>query len=185
MLARSLLAPLAVLIVPLLALPAPAQTRLRLKFQKDQTNEYVMVQEMKMTMPTPMGMLNMTMRQTVDLSMHVEEVKDDGSARVKTKFNKVTMEMKGLPTGDVEIDSTKDEQQDNAFAKMMGGMIHAMGKAEFTATMSPRGEVSDVKLPEELVKEFQKLPNSAQFGDFFSEKGLKNIMGHSGLVLPP
>src|SRR5262249_40096645 len=103
---------------------------------------------------------------------------------VRTKFNRVTMEMKGLPTGDIEIDSTKDEQLDNPFAKVMGGLIRAMGKAEFSATMTPRGEISDIKIPDDLLKEFQKVRGSSQFGDFFSEKGLKNLMGHSGLVLP-
>lgn len=184
MLSRSALAPLALVLAPLLVSPAHGQTTLRLKFKKDQTNAYVMVQEMKMTMMGPMGPINMTMKQTVDMAMTAEDVKDDGSARVKTKFNKVTMEMKGLPTGDIEIDSSKDELPDNPLAKMMGGLIKTMGRAEFSATMSPRGEISEMKIPDDLIKEFQALPGSAQMGDFFSEKGLKNLMGHSGLVMP-
>jgi len=182
---RTLSGPLALALVPLLAGLAPAQTALRMKFQKDQSSTYEMVQQMKMSMQVQGKNIDTDMRQTVVMTMKVLEVLDNGNARIKMKFDHVRMEMKGVPgIGDVDIDSRKDEVPNNPLGQLLGGLVKALGKAEFDTVMSPRGETVEFKLPDDLVKEFQSLPGSAQMGDFFSEKGLKNMMGQSGMVLP-
>jgi hypothetical protein len=176
---------LALAICALTVAGADAQTTLRLKYKKGDVNAYEMTQSMKMAQNVQGMDIDTTIKQTMELETKVEDVLDNGNAKVVTKFKRVRMELEApAPVGKVVLDSKDDQLPDNPVAKIMGGMIKTLAKVEFAATMTPRGETVDFKLPAELIQEFRNMPGGAQLGDMFSEEGLKNMMSQSGIILP-
>lgn len=180
---RILLASLAAFAFLCLAGSAEAQTTLRMKFTKGQTNSYEMIQEMKIAQTIAGKNIDMEMKQTMEFSQTVDDVLADGNARMTTKFTRVKMAMKG-PV-EVDIDSAAENAaDDNPVAGIMSGLVKTLAKVRFEATIKPTGELIDVKIPEELVKEFRNIPGSAQMGDMFSEQGLKQMMSQSSISFP-
>jgi hypothetical protein len=175
---------LALAICALTVAGADAQTTLRLKYKKGDVNVYEMIQSMKMVQNVQGMDIDTTVKQSMELETKIEDVLGNGNAKVITKLKRVRMELEAPPVGKVVIDSNDDQLPDNPIAKVMGGMIKTLAKVEFSATMTPRGETVDFKLPAELVQEFRNMPGGAQLGDMFSEEGLKNMMSQSGIVLP-
>ena len=164
---------------------APAQTTLRYKYAKGDSNTYELTQNMKMAQNVGGNNIGTTMKQTMVMTTTVQEILPNGNAKVETKFDHVRMEMDMPGLGNVVLDS-KDENPGagNPIGAVMGGMIKTLAKVQFVATMTPLGETVDFKMPKELIDEFKAMPGGAQMGDMFSEQGIKNMMGASGLVLP-
>ena len=56
--------------------------------------------------------------------------------------------------------------------------------AEFAFKMDPRGEISDIKLPEKMLAMLRGEGEPAGAQGQFSEAGLKNMIAQMGLILP-
>jgi hypothetical protein len=180
---RIIMTPLAALALLCACASAEAQTNLRFKFVKGQTNSYDMTQEMSIAQMIAGKNIDMEMKQSIEFSQTVDEVLADGSAKVTTKFTRARMSMKG-PL-EVDLDSANENAaNDNPGAAILGGLVKTLGKIQFTAVMKTTGELSDVKVPEDLVKELRNLPGSAQMGDMFSEQGLKQMMSQGSITFP-
>jgi hypothetical protein len=63
-------------------------------------------------------------------------------------------------------------------------MYKALTEAEFELTMTNRGEIKDVKIPEKLLEALKNSPNSAALGDLTTPEGFKKMLSQSALVLP-
>jgi hypothetical protein len=162
---------------------APAQTTLRFKFAKGQVHNYEMVQDMKIAQDVAGNKVETELKQTIELSQTVDDVLDDGSAKVTTKFTRAKMDIKG-PFA-VTLDSANlKAADDNLIAKMMSGVVKTLSKVEFTATQKANGEMTDMKVPEAVLKEFRASPIGALAGDLFSDESLKQMMTQGGIVLP-
>ena len=169
------------------ALGAEAQsTTLAYKFKKGDRNDYEFIQDVKMTQ-TINGQVNATeMKQTFQMVLIVDEVLANGSARIVNKFDHVKLEMTApAPIGNVVFDSNDENPGgDNPAAPILGKLIKMLARVQFSAGVSSRGESSDAKIPKEFLEEIKNLPGAGQFGDMFSEQGLKNLTAQSGVILP-
>jgi len=63
-------------------------------------------------------------------------------------------------------------------------MYKAMTEGEFEITMTSRGEVKDVKIPEQVITALKNAPNAAAMGDIASADGFKKMISQGALVLP-
>jgi hypothetical protein len=179
---------LAVLIAALLCmLPAlsTAQEPLRWKFEQGQKLDYDMIQDMTIgSTGGPLGAQTMTMRQEMDMTWAVEGVNEDGDAVIRQKFDRMKIKMTlPPPLGTIEYDS-KSGQAPQGPAAMLAPMYKAMTEAEFELTMTPRGEIKDVKIPDQVLAALRNSPGAAAMGDMATPEGFKKMISQGALVLP-
>jgi hypothetical protein len=181
---RFLLAAVAVLSMTM-ASGAGAQEPLRWKFEKGAKFDYDMVQDMTIgSTGGPLGAQNVTMHQELQMTWDVQEVNKDGDAVIQQKINRVKMKMAlPAPVGAIEYDSTSDKPPVGP-AAMLAPMYTAMTKGAFIITMTPRGEIKDVKIPDEVVAALKASPGAAAMGDMATAEGFKKMISQGSLVLP-
>jgi hypothetical protein len=158
---------------------------LRWKFEPGQKLNYSMVQEMTISsVGGPFGNQNVTMNQEMDMIWHVVRMTDDGNAIVSQKFDRMKMKMTlPPPVGVLEYDS-KSEAAPTGVAAMFTPMYQALAKAEFELTMTPRGEIKDVKVPDDVIAALKNSPGGMAMGDMATPEGFKKMISQGALVLP-
>jgi hypothetical protein len=154
------------------------------KFKIGEGNHYRMTQ--KMTIDIQMGdgaSETQDITNVIDMSWIADEVNDDGSARLTQTIDRMRMTIAPKGRDTVEFDSkTTDEPQ--GFAAMVAPLFRELSRAKFKLTMSQRGKVSDVEVPESLVAALAASPGAAAMGDLATAKGLENTMSRMSLEMP-
>jgi Family of unknown function (DUF6263) len=169
-------------------LPAASVARsaepLRWKFNVGDKFNYAVTQDMTMNVNAgPAGQMATTMKQTMDMTWNVKAVNDSGDAEITQSVDQVKLSM-NMPTGQtMEYDSKSDEAP-TGMAAMVAPTYDAMTKGEFSFTISPRGEISDVKVPPEVIEELKKSPGAGMMGDMASAEGFQKMIMQGSLVLP-
>lgn len=154
------------------------------KFTKDAKNRYRLTQDMAMTMNLgPGGEVATNTTNVMDMSWVVKEVKDDGSAVVQQKIERIRMTMKA-PGGAVAEFDTESTDEPQGFAAMIAPLFREMTRSEFTVTMSPRGAISDVEVPEALTRALAASPGAQALGELATAEGLKKMVSGVAFELP-
>jgi hypothetical protein len=173
------------IVIPMLVLitaahTATAETELRWKFKQGDKTQYEM--KMEMTQDTKAGdaPVQAKMSQVMDMTWEVKSVADDGTATLHQTIDRIRMEMT-MPTGagaDFKFDSQNPEQDKvpPGIAKTFAAMV---GKP-FVLTVTPQGEVKDLKSPEGMVA---ALKGSA-IGGAVTEDSLKQMISQSMMPFP-
>ncbi len=161
---------------------AHAQTTLRYKFKDGEKLNYIMDQKMSMKMSVMGQDIDMSVNQTIDISWNVKEVKD-GKAKMTQKFERFRFNMDGGPTGKIAFDSKDPKEPEGPIGQIMGPMLKALAGMEVSMTMDEQGEISEVKVPPDLVN-LMKKAGGAPGMDMFSEDGIKKMLAQGGMVLP-
>jgi hypothetical protein len=121
-----------------------------------------------------------TVTQTLDATWAVKSVDASGTAEMTQSIDRLRTKIES-PFGSIEYDSKADKQPEGPIAAGVVPMLKALVGAKFQYKMSPQGELSEVQVPEGLVKALKEAGPSA---GMFSEDGLKNMIHDSSLVLP-
>jgi hypothetical protein len=160
-----------------------AAAPLRWKFQPSLTNRYETTQDTTITKTGAGGEFTQKSNMTMNMSWTVEKVKDDGSAVLKQKIDRMRMKI-SLGDGQAsEIDSAaKADPQGQA--AIMAPFLKVMTEHPFTVTMTPRGEVKDVELPKEIAEALKSQPGAPQMGDLATTDGFKKLVAAASFVLP-
>ncbi|HQR41994.1 MAG TPA: DUF6263 family protein [Gemmatales bacterium] len=159
---------------------------LRYKFSAGTKNSYVMEQNQTMKMSAMGQEFEIKINMSMELSQAIDRVDTaTGNAVMKQKIERVKMKMEGGPIGSMEYDSKSDKEPEGALAAM-AGIMKAMTESEISMTMSPLGEVSNIKMPEKLMEEMKNLGGGAGGlgGNMFSEDQFKNMLNQSVMILP-
>ncbi len=172
------------LALTLLASPAPAAEPLAWKFTPGLTNRYRMNQDTRLTINSGAGGDATTHSvTTIDISWIVEKVNDDGSAVLDQRIERMRIKAE---TGDnqvAEIDSAAKEDPQGQAATLVP-LLKAITSKPFKVTMTPRGEIKEVEVPEAIVEALKNQPGAAQMGDLATEAGFKKLVGQASFVLP-
>jgi hypothetical protein len=132
----------------------------------------------------PGGPQNVTMNQDLKMTWDIQDVTKEGNAIIQQKIESVKMKMAlPPPVGAIEYDSTSEKPPAGP-AAMLAPMYGAMMKGAFTITMTPQGEIKDVKIPEEIVAALKNSPGAAAMGDMASPEGFKKMIKQGSLKLP-
>lgn len=163
---------------------ARAAEPLRWKFNVGDKLNYAVTQDMTMNMSAgTAGQISTTMKQSMDMTWSVKAVNDSGDAEVGQSIDRVKLSM-SMPTGqNMEYDSSSDEAP-GGMAAMIAPMYDAMTEGEFSFTISPRGEISDVKIPPEVMEALKKTPGASMMGDMASAEGFQQMIMQGSLVFP-
>jgi hypothetical protein len=109
---------------------------------------------------------------------------DEGDAVINQRFDRMKMKITlPPPVGVVEYDS-KSEAAPTGTAALFAPMYQALTKAQFELTMTPRGEIKDVKVPDEVIAALKNSPGGMALGDLATPEGFKRMISQSALVLP-
>lgn len=162
----------------LFVLDAPAQTLLKYKFAKGQSDAYELVLSSKVAQASPK--VELEVKQTVELSQTVDEVLPDGSAKITWKFTRARTAISGTANTSVDSADTREPGKDaGPLAGPLAAAVKALVKVECSSTLSPTGELGDVRFSEAAAKELKGLP---EMGDLFTEQGIKNTLSLIGFV---
>lgn len=164
-----------------LAAPAVAQVQLKWTLKKGEKLNYEVVQNLEATNRNGKIKVN----QTIDLSWNVKETKSDGSAVIGQKITRIRVAaMDSGMTGKVEYD-TRTGPGEDALTRRIHDSMGALITGSSTLTLTPRGEIKDLKLSRELKAAFAKAKGVAgATGGGIDADTLKQIVGLMGAVFP-
>jgi hypothetical protein len=158
---------------------APAQTKLRWKFTEGSKSKYSMTQNIDIAVDAGGQKIDTKMTQEIDTTWAVEKVASNGSAVMKQSIDRMQLTVKG-PTGEMKFDSKDPDAASPELAQMKPLMAAMIGQP-FELTMSPLGEISDVKVPAKMIEAGK---DAGPAGAFLSEKGLKDMATQGSLTFP-
>src|SRR5262249_6814548 len=120
---------------------------LRYRFRKGDQFRYVVEKKMETTSTTAGNQRSTLTTQTYDVSWRVTNVDSNGNARMTLTIDRLRYEQDNGFPGKVEFDSQKHRNPQGAPAgvRVLSAILKAQVGAQFTCTISPRGEVSDFK----------------------------------------
>src|SRR5262249_3888388 len=134
---------------------ARAEDALRWRFKQGEKLNYLMTQDMDMQMTVPAGpggqggQVSTTVHQVMDMTWEVQGVDDNtGDAVIQQKFDHIQMKMTPSVGPGIDYDSKSDKPPEG-LAAMIAPLYDAMTAGEFELTMSARGQVKDVKIPQQ------------------------------------
>lgn len=160
-----------------------ADDALRWKFEVGEKLNFNVEQEMTISMDGgPVGKISSTIEQQMGMTWQVEGVNETGEAVIRQKIDRVQL-TNTSPVGNFEYDSDSQEPP-TGMAAMVAPMYDAMTKSDFEITITARGEVKDVKIPEEVLTALKNSPAAQQMGEMASAEGLKKMLTHGAFVLP-
>jgi hypothetical protein len=164
---------------------------LRWKFKPDETLNYVLERGVEGKIVLSGAEIAFTMGMTFDTTWKTASVADDGTAAVELTVDRIQVNMSSPLFGNMVYDSKGGEEPKSPVWLQMKPVLTAMLGEAFKTKISPRGEVSDVVMPEKLAKSLadQKIGENRRQGfgiggNPFGEKGIKELIAKSVLILP-
>jgi hypothetical protein len=163
---------------------AMAAEPIRWKLKAGDKFNYDMNQDTTMNMNAgPAGQMVTTVQQKMEMTWDVQQVNEAGDAVIKQSFDRVTMNMNAPMGQTIEYDSDAAEPAEG-LATMIAPLYDAMTEGEFEVTMSARGEIRDVKIPQEVIDAIKNSPGAAAMGEMATSEGFQNMIMQGALVLP-
>lgn len=161
-----------------------ATAPLRWKLKLGEKLKYRIVDELTLTTRGgPLGDRSFPTRQEMGVTWSVVGVKDDGETVIEQKIDHVQARMTGPDGKPVEFDSA-GEDSTSSRAAMVAPFYQALTKGDFEFTMTARGEIKDVKVPDEVLEGLKNSPGASLLGDIATAEGLARMVAKWALVLP-
>jgi hypothetical protein len=177
---------LALLLFLAAGVPARAQAQervpLRWKFKAGDALHYRMDQNSKTQVKINEQEITTTVSQVLNTTWMVKSIDDKGNALMAQTIDSIKTKIES-PFAAVEYDTTSGKEPVGPIAAGVVPMIKALVGKTFQYTMTPAGELRDVKVPEGLLKALKEAGPSAPAVGMFSEEGLKNMITESSLIL--
>jgi RNA polymerase sigma factor (sigma-70 family) len=171
---------------PALVPGRPRGTVLRYKFKEGDTFTYVTEKKSDTRTTTAAIDRQVAITHTYDVTWKVTRVDGDGNARVTLTIDRVRyVDEESFPVARaLEFDSRKQKSPAGqpAMVRILSPLLRAHVGAEFTCLVSPRGEVSDFKMPKKLadvVRSIQGLESQYSVESFKQQ-----LACQGGVVLP-
>uniref|UniRef100_A0A7C4LNB9 DUF3108 domain-containing protein n=1 Tax=Schlesneria paludicola TaxID=360056 RepID=A0A7C4LNB9_9PLAN len=167
---------------------AHAEATLRYKFKAGDETRYVLTQSLttEVTLPQQEKPVTTGMTQSMYFKNVVDEVTSTGSARLRQTYTRIKLSVRSSAAGaqSFDYDSAAEEQPTGPIAESILKSIKPLLNAEIQQTISPRGEISDVIVPQSLLDAFKSNPALAAMGNTFSAEGFKNLSAQSAVSFP-
>ena len=113
------------------------------------------------------------------MTLDVQGVNQAGEAVIVVKFDRIQSKVSNPEP--VEFDSAKDAPADGK-AATYAPLYKAMTQGDFEVTMTARGEIKDVKVPQDVLDVLKT--NQQAMGDLATPKGLQEAIMRFSFVLP-
>jgi hypothetical protein len=157
---------------------------LRWKFKVGEKLTCSISQDMNMNIDAGQtGDLTRVVHQSMDMTWNVEGVNDEGDAVITQSIDRVRMKVDAPGGQGFEYDSDAEEPA-AGMAALISPMFEAMTAGEYEVTMTPRGEVRSIHIPEEVAKEIEHGPGGETAGGEDAVERFKSMVAQGALVLP-
>ncbi len=124
---------------------------------------------------------------TFDVTRTVKKLLSNGSAEMALKFDRIRVNTSGKiennPLESVVFDS-KDAKDPEGPAADLGAVLRTLVGNDATFTITPLGELSDLRLPEKAVDALKDRPQPISTQNPLTEDDFKEVITESTLVLP-
>ncbi len=153
-----------------------AQKTLAWKFKRDSVTSLLIEQDTSIQMETASGgavaPIQTQQLQVSNITWTVKEIASDGHASIEQLVKRVQLDMKS-PAGNFQID-TNNNQPLTGIGELMAKGIRPLAGARFIVKTKPSGEVSEVVIPDDVLKNLNEL----------SVAGLREIAANGTLKFP-
>ncbi|MFK7766906.1 MAG: DUF6263 family protein [Mariniblastus sp.] len=122
---------------------------------------------------------------TIVMDWNVTKVADNGDATIQQELVSIKVDVgdPAIPAQAVAYNTASEEKPSKTSRTLLKQVRPLIG-LKFDVVMSARGEIKEVTLPQATADAIVKLPDAMKLKNLFSEKGLKDILGTSAIVLP-
>lgn len=155
------------------------------QFNVGDEHRYRMTQKMNMEMS--LGAANRrvatNIEQIVDLTWKIERIDDQGLAKILQTVDRLQMDVQAPGHQEMRYDTDSDKSP-AGFAAILVPLLKAMTNEPIVMSISSRGEILSVNIPESIAKAMQAIPGAAMMGELFSDEGFRNMIQQNSLVLP-
>ena len=169
--------------IGLLAPAAQAAVKLRWKFQPGKKVNYTMKMDMTQVMEIGDMPVGSKVSQRMDMTWEVKEVSEDGTAVMEQTIDRVRMEIVPAMVDPVPIKYDSQSKEQEPGAEMLAPIFSAMVGQPFALTVTPLGEIKEVKLPPEMMAAMKEA--NPAVGAMFTEDSMKEMMSRSMISFPP
>lgn len=151
------------IVLMLLSAARASAVTLEWKFTPGDVQNYRLTQSARLSAGPADALKQFTsVKQEIDLTWKVVEVSDKGNATILLAVTAFSFLATGPDGQEVRYDSQSTEEP-QGYAAMLLPIGKRLAEAEVQLTMTPRGEVSDVKLPEDLTEAVKSIPSGKKF----------------------
>ena len=163
---------------------AAAEEPLRWKFVAGQKLVYQLDQSMDMNIQAgAQGQITTSTKNLLEIGWNVQEVNEQGEAKIVQSIDRVKITMSGPPGQSFEYDS-KSEEAPTGMAAMLAPTFEAMTTGQMEFTINPRGEVGEVTVSEDLLAALNKAQGGGAADNAAAADGLKTLPSQLALTLP-
>jgi hypothetical protein len=122
---------------------------------------------------------------SMEMSWRVERVDDQGNAIIAQTLRRLTLDMT-VPgtTRDERASIDTDQPADSDAAEEIRQAILPLVNSEFTVTMSPRGQILAVEIPESTMQALRNAPSSMRARRLLTPDGLREVYSLAVIELP-
>jgi hypothetical protein len=163
--------------------PSQAEQLLRWKLRPGEAIDVRMAQDMDMKS----NVMGKSLASSADMSMImrwvVEDVDQAGVTEMRQSIERLRMSMQ-TPGGTPVVYDSASRAEPVGMAKNLAQNMQPLIGVEFIQTMSPRGEIMDVRLSDKAHEQLARAPAGAQLRQVFSEDGIKSLLHQAATVLP-
>jgi hypothetical protein len=160
-----------------------AAPSLKWKFTKGESLHYLMDQKTITEAKLQGQNIKTTVTQKIDSTWSITAVDANGSADMAQTIDRLRTKIES-PFGMIEYDSNDKKAPEGPIAAGVVPRLKVLVGATFKYKMSPHGELSDVRVPDGLLKSLKEAGTTGTNVGIFTEDGLKNMIHESSLVLP-
>ena len=177
---------LLLVVLPLLCQPLAAQESklLRWKFREGEKLTLTCTQTIDTKRTVQGRSAQMSMILTSQMDWTVNSVDAKGNAKIAQSFRRLTAKLNAANGSSITFDSGSKIKPTGLAKDVAERLIPLIGK-EFTVGMTTRGEITDVKLSEELEEAIEDAAGAKEArADLFSKQGITDLMKQFAIKLP-
>lgn len=170
------------LLTGLVANAALAQQTLRWQFREGERRAYTLENVVELETRVGEQSTRMLTRQTIHIESTVTSVDAEGRGKLAQRLTRVQITSES-PEGTRSVDTDSREAPD-AFGSLLAPLLEAITDIDFTLTVTPRGEITNVEVPEGLAESLRNLPQVPGAAQTISSDGIVQLMRQSSLEFP-
>ena len=160
-----------------------AQTQLKWKLSPGAVLKYSLTQDSDTAMNVGGQMITTKMTLVMNSAWNVAQVDSAGVADVTQSFEGIKFKLNSAAFN-LDFDSNSTTEPTDPIGKQIAKSIKPLSQAKFNFKLSPRGEVSDVTVPEESQKLLQSAQTGPQMAGALTQESLIGMIKDSVLPFP-
>ncbi|MEZ6107640.1 MAG: DUF6263 family protein [Pirellulaceae bacterium] len=156
---------------------------LRWKFATGDRYAVTYEQQVEQTTEVLLKPVTIETHSKIEMEWEVLGVDSDGNATIRQRFSGLELTIRSSRGDFLEFDSSVDDAETGKGSEV-GKVLMPLMEAPYEITMSPRGEILKVEVPETSLEEIRQSASSMRLRRLFSEESLVETLSFVAVTLP-